>query len=251
MSLIPFPSIPKLPGVPSIPRSPNFPPLVQAGLGLIQGALWSALQSDTRWGIFDQSGNPLANPSQLTGVTADIVGALGFGTTYSTSSVDYQKAVQVSDFPIEKGSFANYNKVELPGEPSVILALSGTENDRAKFLSEIDKACKSVDLYNVVTPEATYKDYSLVSYRYGRHQDHGATLLVVELMLREIRQVSAQYVNSSNQSDNVNKPKNPDATPTTSAGKVQPLNPVAKVLSAVQNKVTALAATAAAQIKAL
>ncbi len=59
MALIPFPDVPKLPGVPALPRSAKFPPIVRAGLGLLQGMLWRIFQVQTRWGICDSKGKPL------------------------------------------------------------------------------------------------------------------------------------------------------------------------------------------------
>lgn len=259
MPLIPFPDIPAFPGVPDLPRLPSIPSIsslvpklptagtvVRAGLGLLQGALWSALQTDRRWGIYDQDGNPLGDPSAINGLVGVLVNSIGLGSTLSTNTVDYVKEMRVSDFPIERGSFAQYNKVEMPGMPAVTLAFTGSESDRAEFLDAIDTACKSVDLYDVVTPEATYIQYSIEGYAYQRSAQRGATLLIVELRLKEIRQVSAQYTQSGSQAE---APANPDASPPVTAGTVQPLNPVQSVFKAVENKLTNLATTAAEQAK--
>ena len=193
MPLIPFPDIPELPGVPALPRSPNFPPIVKTGLGLIEGALWRALQIDSKWGVYDSKGKALGDPAKFTGVLGAALDAAGVGSTLSTGSVEYTKATRVSDFPVEKGSFASYNKVEVPGLPVVTLCLTGSESDRTAFLNSIDTATKSTDLYSVVTPEVTYVNYSIEAYNYQRRAVRGVTLLTVELMLKEVRQVSAQY----------------------------------------------------------
>lgn len=230
MSLYPFPNVPKVPGVPAIPRSPNFPPTVQAGLGIIQAALWRVFQTQTRWGIFDAEGRPLADPSRFEGIIGAAVGVLG-GTTSSTDSVEYTKETRVSDFPLERGSFANYNKVEMPASPNVTLCMSGSEADRKKFLDAIDAATKSTDLYSVVTPEITYIDYAIERYNYQRRNSRGATLLIVQLSLKEIRQVSAQYAQTI-----INKPKDVGAVPQIDNGKVQAKPPAQSVLKSVANK---------------
>lgn len=239
MALIPFPNIPKLPGVPAIPRSAKFPPTVRAGLGIIQGALWRFFQVQTRWGIYDSKGRPLWNPSQLSGALEVLLGTVG-GPSLSTSAVDFSKETRVSDFPLERGSFASYNKVETAATPLVTLAMSGSESDRTAFLDALDKACKSTDLYSVVTPEVTYVDYSLERYNYQRRSSKGATLLIVEIALKEIRQVSAQYTNKGE----VNQPKEPGATPTTDNGKVQAQTPRVSVLKSVAKKLPELATKA-------
>lgn len=225
MSLIPFPNVPSAPGVPQIPRSPNFPPAVQAGLGTIQGAIWNALQTNSRWGIYDQFGKPLADPSKLTGIIGSLVSSVGglpglSSPTVSTNSVDYRKEMKVSDFPIERGSFASYNKIELPATPLVTLCMTGKESDRTKFLKAIDDATKSLNLYTVATPEVDYINYSIERYNYQRRSSHGATLLMVEIALKEIRQVTPQYSNSRTANS-----KSAAATPVSDSGKVQGVEP--------------------------
>lgn len=238
MPLIPFPDIPQLPGVPALPRSPKFPPLASAGLGLVQGMLWRVFQVQTRWGIFDSSGKPLGDPAKFTGLAGDALDAAGLGSTLSTNSVDYSKDTRVSDFPIEKGSFASYNKVEQPASPIVTLCLSGSESNRRTFLEAIDKAVKSTDLYSVVTPEVTYIDYSVERYNYSRRSSKGATLLIVEITLKEIRQVSSQYTRSDK--GQVGQPKESGATPQADNGKVQAQTPGTSTLKAIANKLPSL-----------
>lgn len=238
MPLIPFPNIPKLPGVPAIPRSPNFPALGKASLGALQGALWRAFQIQTRWGIYDSKGKALADPRRFQGLAGELLNTLG-GTTMSTSSVDYSKETKASDFPVEKGSFATYNKVEQPSTPQVTLALSGSESDRKKFLDAIDKATKSTDLYNVVTPEVVYVGYTLTRYNYQRRNNRGATLLIVEISLQEVRQVSVQYAQSNKAG--LNNTKAASATPQADNGKVQAKTPDTSTLKSLANKLPGLA----------
>ena len=249
MPLIPFPSVPKLPGVPALPRSAKFPPIVRAGLGLLQGMLWRIFQVQTRWGIWDSKGKPLGDPAKFTGLAGAALEAAGLGSTLSTSSVDYSKATRVSDFPIEQGSFASYNKVEAPAAPTVTLCLTGSEKNRRTFLDAIDAACKSTDLYSVVTPEVTYIDYSVERYNYQRRNSKGATLLLVEITLKEIRQVSASYAQSNK--GQVDKPKDTSATPQADNGKVQAQTPQPSTLKSIANKLPGLAEKAGNYLQGL
>ena len=249
MPLIPFPDVPKFPGVPALPRSPKFPPLVRAGLGMVQGMLWRVFQVQTRWGIFDSAGKPLGDPAKFTGLVGNALDAAGLGSTLSTNSVDYSKETKVSDFPVEQGSFASYNKVETPASPIVTLCLTGSENNRRTFLEAIDKAVKSTDLYSVVTPEVTYIDHSIERYNYSRRSSKGATLLIVEITLKEIRQVSSQYTQSNK--GQVDAPKDAGATPTTDNGKVQAKTPDTSTLKAIANKLPALADKATSYLQGL
>ena len=50
MPLIPFPNVANSSGVPTIPRAAGSQAVVQSLLGLANGILWSALQTDRRWG---------------------------------------------------------------------------------------------------------------------------------------------------------------------------------------------------------
>lgn len=249
MALIPFPDVPKLSGVPALPRSPNFPPSLRAGLGLLQGILWRISQAQVRWGIFDSNGKALGDPSKFAGFAGSASDAAGLGSTLSTGAVDYSKETRVSDFPLERGSFASYNKVEMAASPMVTLCFAGSETDRRAFLEAIDAACKSTDLYSVVTPEVTYINHSVERYNYQRRSTRGATLLIVEITLKEIRQVSALYTTSNK--GQVDKPKEAGATPQADNGKVQAQTPAPSTLKSIANKLPGLAEKAGNYLQGL
>ena len=154
------------------------------------------------------------------------LGALGLTTTTSTNSIEYDKAMRVSDFPVERGGFASYNKIEMPATPVVSLCYDGNESARTSLLNAIDKAVKSTDLYSVVTPEVTYIGYTIERYNYQRRAERGTTLLIVELFLKEVRQVSAQYTTAT-----IVAPQNPDETPSVTNGLTQPTAPAQSTLS--------------------
>lgn len=234
MPLIPFPSVPNLPGVPALPRSPEFPPIVRLGLGVVQGTLLRVLQGGSQWGIFDSNGNALADPAQFTGIIGTVLDVAGLGSTLSTKSVEYMKEMQVSDFPVERGGFAQYNKVEKPAEPTVTLCLAGSENDRRTFLDAIDKATKSTELYSVVTPEVIYIEYTVVDYDYSRKYEKGCTLLTVSIKLKEIRSTSSSYTTAAK--TQVDQPKDVGASPQVDSGKTQAKTPETSVLRSVFDK---------------
>lgn len=246
MALIPFPNVPKLPGVPAIPRSAKFPPAARVALGLLQGALWRIFQVQNQWGIFDSKGKPLADPRRFQGLAGDLLNTLG-GTTVSTGALDYSKETKVADFPVERGGFASYNKVETAAAPVVTLCMNGNEGDRKKFLDAIDKATKSTDLYSVVTPEVTYIDYAIERYNYQRRSSKGATLLIVDISLKEVRQVSAQ----SNKNGQVGDTKEAGATPQVDSGKVQAQTPKASTLKSLADKLPGLANKAGSLLQGL
>ncbi len=236
MSLIPFPAIPNYPGVPALVRAANVPPVIQVGLGEIQTLLASAMQQAQQWGIFDSNGNQLGlvpgiGPTNfLQSIFAFITGTAT--PVLSTNAFELTKDTKISDFPIEQGSFATYNKVILPTEPVVTLALQGSVADRTAFLNLLTAACESTDLYSVVTPEVVYVNYSLERMNLMRRADRGATLLLVELTLKEIRQISAAF---SSIKTPIAVPQNAAATPQSNSGLVQPQNPPTSVLKSLYN----------------
>jgi hypothetical protein len=224
---IPFPNIPNYPGVPALVRPIGYAiaenPILAIGLGSAENILIQALQQSPQWGIFDQLGNQVGiAPNSQTTLQA-LEGALASQITgsiapqLSTLSLEFMKESRVSDFPLEQGGFASYNKVQTPASPVVTLILQGQESDRTYLLQAIDAACTSTNLYNVVTPTVNYQNYTVERYSYTRKSDRGLTLLIVEVALKEIRQVTPAYSTSP-----IVAPVNPAASQQVSGGTVQP-----------------------------
>ena len=234
MPLYPYPDIPALPGVPPLPRSVDIPPTVGLVLGEVPSVLLNALQSPAQWGIIDEDGNTLGGSSTglsvLQAIQAQVTGQQG--PILSFNALEYMQETKISDFPVEEGGFASYNKVQLPGVPTVTLALAGSQSDRSTFLNAIDAACLSTTLYFVVTPETVYGPVSLERYSYTRRSDKGATLLMVEIVCKEIRQVSAVY---STVQTPINDPQNPDAVQGSNSGAVQGAPPAQSTLKSLYN----------------
>lgn len=242
MPTIPFPNVPAYPGVPQLTRPVSAAiasnPALSIALGSVETLLGSALQQAPQWGIFDTFGNQLglstvtttqallsAAESLVTGQSAPVL---------SVRSLEYGKEMRVADFVVELGGFASYNKVELPANPIVQLALAGSQSDRTTFLNAIDAAVKSTTPYNVLTPEVKYVGYTLERYTYQRRAYQGVTLLVVDVTLKEIRQVSASYTTSSTAA--IVNPQNAAATPQVNNGATQPATPDTSTLRSVFTK---------------
>jgi hypothetical protein len=231
-TFINFPNIPQYPGVPQLMRpvstaiAENTP--LSIGLGTVENLLISALQQTPKWGIFDQFGNQLGINSNSSGILSAIGGTLlsqltgSIPAQLSTFSVEFSRETRVASFPLEQGSFASYDKAQMPANPVVTLMLQGSVNDRTTLLEALDSACISTDLYNVVTPEIIYTGYSVERYSYARKADRGVTLLVVEVSLKEIRQVTASYTTAPSPIAN---PQNPAAAAQQTNGLQQPAAP--------------------------
>ncbi|NTU49331.1 MAG: hypothetical protein HGA87_00285 [Desulfobulbaceae bacterium] len=189
--------IPKLPGVPALIA---YALPMSTRLNLTN--LISLFIGPPAWGIYDSGGRKVLD--------ADSVIDMGF----SGSS-------DVSDYPVEKGSFASYNKVQHPDSFTVRLSMGRSTSDREAFLSAIDAIKKSLKLYSVVTPEKTYRSVNIHGYDYRREQTAGANMITVELSCREIREKTVQYSKTGLAAVTSSVVKNPASAPAMVAGKVQ------------------------------
>ena len=217
MPTIPFPNVPSYPGVPPIPRTAPGTPAINIRLA---GGNPAPNQSagELPWGIFTYPANqPLYKPTE--------------GGTLSTFSVGYTRSMQVSDFPIEANSsgqgaaFASFNKVFQPATPIVMLSLGGTDAEKIAFLAAVDQAVSSTNLYSVYTPDSSYTGYSIERYSYNRSAVRGATLLMVEVCLKQILQVTASYSNTP-----VVAPQSPSSATPVNNGITQPSAPNSSLL---------------------
>lgn len=178
-------------GIPNIPKLPR-----NVGGALIKfgGAALINAVFGNYWGIFGQNGIPLLLSDNVT-------------------SVKHQNTSKVSNAPVERGSFASYNKVGDPFTVTVQMTKgSGGVFMRGAFLALLDVLANSTDLFLVITPEAVYPNMAITGYDYAREASDGARLLKVNIHLAEVRQVTVKYT----------KTKSEGAQAQQDGGKVQP-----------------------------
>ena len=178
-------------GIPNIPKLPT-----NIGGALIKfgGAALINAVFGNYWGIFGQNGIPLLLSDNVT-------------------SVKHQNTSKVSNAPVERGSFASYNKVGDPFTVTVQMTKgSGGVFMRGAFLALLDALANSTDLFLVITPEAVYPNMAITGYDYAREASDGARLLKVNIHLAEVRQVTVKYT----------KTKCEGAQAQQDGGKVQP-----------------------------
>ncbi len=130
--------------------------------------------------------------------------------------IEYTNEGKALTYPVEKGSFASYNKVQNPGAIRVTLGKQGTEFEFDAVLTSLDTYQREAVILSVATPATFYNDYTLESYSYRRTRDSGAGLLIVELRLQEVKEVATQT-----RTDVITKPKNPSSSGKTNTGKTQ------------------------------
>lgn len=174
------------------PLPPGVPPLqrVANAIAPLQQALQTAtiLQADSiavsgifrkqgpRWGIFK--------------------GTKTIAEAHSVLTFEFKQDSHVSQYPQEQGAFQSYNKVATPYDARVQMTRGGTEEERAAFLAAIEAAAKSLDLYDVVTPERVYSSANIQRVDYRRTARSGVGLITVEFWIIEIRATaSAKFAN--------------------------------------------------------
>ncbi len=142
-------------------------------------------------------------------------------TPDSVLSLEWHGEERISDYPVMDGSFASFNKVKVPYDLRMVMTCQGLNYvqevlqsvtqqidqalgnlglafgqpmDRPAFLQQLDAMLDDTKLYDVVTPDKVYKNVNLVSYNHAKKNDDGATMIIAELLFREVREtITASY----------------------------------------------------------
>jgi len=121
-----------------------------------------------QWGVF-QNGIPV--------VIADTITEFG-----------YQQDWSISDYPVERGGFESYDKVNSPFRVRIRFVSGGDEQNRQTLLDSIAAIGDTTDVYDVVTPTAFYSSLNVEHYDYRRTSRNGLGLLIVDVHFLEIRE---------------------------------------------------------------
>ena len=127
-------------------------------------------------------------------------------TTMLEANVQSDSAVL--EEPLEQGSFAAFNRVQYSDVFRVKLAIEGDAADLQKAQETLKELKSGTDTFSLVTPDYEYENLTLESYDYMRNQRQGNGLLIVDMRIKEIREVqtgtatltTAQCKNVSNAS---------------------------------------------------
>ncbi len=162
------------------------------------------------WGVFKHVDPPAPTPPSIDGLEELVfTGAVKLKPVVTPDSIrdfGYSNEWNISTAPTQDGSFADYNRVDNPFETTLRMTKGGTERDRQKFLQQIEDL-DNTNLYDIITPEKTYRNVSLMRVDYQRQGEKGAFWLSeVDITFREVRIVTAQYSRTS-----IALPVNPSA----------------------------------------
>lgn len=164
--------------IPGLPNIPEFKGLETSGVDALisfGGAFAVNMIFGNQWGIYSEFGVPV----------------MLVDTVYS---VKYQISSQVSQAPVEKGTFASYNKVQEPYKATVALVRGGGDaTTRGLLLTQLDALSKSTLKYHIVTPEFVHTNAVITGYDYAREPQSAARMVVANVHLEEVREVSVAY----------------------------------------------------------
>lgn len=151
----------------------------------------------------------------------------------SVPSIGHRDQSRVSNYPVENGGFASFNKVEVPYDFRIRLTCMGTNMTRADFLAQLKVMKKSIDLYDVSTPEMLYASCSLVAYEMERDsRNGGVSMITAELYFQEIRQTAqATYNNQGGTNTPIVNSNSASAADVQNQGNVPPTSPDALQLA--------------------
>lgn len=179
-------------GIPSVAGLSNLTTTLQgSALALAVNAIFGK-----QWGLFNEYGIPLLLSNHVVGI-------------------QYNNGSSLADAPLEKGSFASYNKVANPYTAVVQLVKGdGSVAERNLWLAQIEAYARTTIKFYIVSPEFVYINACIESISYSRSAQEGQQLIRVNIALREVREVKVDYA-----SEEVAKA---DDAKTVDSGNVQP-----------------------------
>lgn len=117
-------------------------------------------------------------------------------------SFDYRQQWSVSDYPVERGAFESYDKVQIPYDARFRMATGGSDADKMAFLDSIAAIAGDLNLYDIVTPDAVYLSCNITHYDYNRHATHGLGLLQVDIWVIEVRETATMAMSNTQSPSN-------------------------------------------------
>ena len=136
----------------------------------------------------------------------------------SITAFDFRKQWAISDYPVERGSFESYDKVEVPYGTRLRCAAGGNEARQQALLSSISAIAGDLQLYNIVTPARVYLNANIERYDYAQTATNGVGLMQVDVTVIEIREAGGGMFSAT---------KSPTVAGLVNGGPVQPVAPTA------------------------
>jgi len=160
-------------GMPSLLS--KLPAPIVSVLGSAISSAWASLFSAGEWGIYNS--RETTKPIKVTSVI----------------SLGVRSSATLSDYPLESGSFATYNKVKRPADIPIRITREGSEADLREILKWLEAQTRAISIYDVVTPEVRYPGVTLVEYTVQREASNGALMVIADCIFQQVKQLPAAY----------------------------------------------------------
>ncbi|MCJ2087270.1 hypothetical protein MKK88_14935 [Methylobacterium sp. E-005] len=118
----------------------------------------------------------------------------------------------VCDYPVEKGAFASFNKVNVPFDVRLIFMAGQSLANRTSLINSISAIAGDLNFYDAVMPEKVWRNLNVTHYDFARTSQRGVGLLMVAVWCREIRQASASASGAAGASGSATAGADPSAT---------------------------------------
>lgn len=132
---------------------------------------------------------------------------------------------KVVSTPIEKGSFATYNKLESPTTISAELAVEGDLSNLQSVIDTLFELKTNTEKLSFVTPVREYNEFTLEKFSYQQAAEKGVNVLYVNINLVEVKEVEPQYTDTKAPPITKKSAKNASNVSTQDKGKVQAKKP--------------------------
>jgi len=167
----------------AVPNVPGVPPVIFADIDLT-----ITLLTEDAFGIFTGS------PSAPWGI---YLGGIPVVVADNVVAFNYKKQYAIADYPVERGSFESYDKVEIPYEAGFRFTAGGSDANRQAMLASIRAIQGDLNLYDIVTPEAVYLRANVQRHDYSQTAQNGVGLLQVDVFVQEVRELSGAPLTST------------------------------------------------------
>lgn len=131
---------------------------------------------------------------------------------HSMLELGAEESSNLPEEPIEKGSFADYNRTINPITITCRLASQGSPSTLQSMIEQLQELKTGTEKLTFITPMMTYENFMLESFDYRKDEHTGHNVLVVDIRLKEIREIEGQKTTSS-----VTEPEPPPVTADASA----------------------------------
>lgn len=157
----------------------------------------------------------------------------------SMLELSIQHDSSIPEEAIEQGSFATYNRTHSPDSIRVKLAIEGEAADLQKAQETLDSLASGTDKVSLVTPDYEHENLALESYDYSRNQQQSSGILIVDLRLKEVREVVTQQVTvQTSKPITTTSAKEASTVSKTETGKTQTQEPEQKTKKSLALKIS-------------